>query len=171
MYVLKTIILFIFLMLLSLKAHTQQILDPKFESIFIYQICQYVDWGKSPEDFVIGVLGKTDIVDELNNMAEEKKIGAKKIKIITFNSVDEITSCNLLFITHKQAGLVGQALNKLKNKKVLIIGENPGLIQEGVGINFIYKDGRLRFEMCKRNCAEYGITTLKSLDKLAILIN
>ena len=67
------IILGFFIMVIAGEAAFAQ--KEKYHSIFIYNFSKYVKWPneKSNGEFVIGVYGSSEIVEDLKVMAESKK--------------------------------------------------------------------------------------------------
>jgi len=67
-------------------------------TIFIYSFTRYVQWPEpyNQGDFEILIMGDSPILEELNKMAQSKKIGDRAIKVIKITSVSEIRKCNML---------------------------------------------------------------------------
>ena len=150
-----------------------QDVNSKIKSIFIYNFTKYVDWPESQKqgDFVIGVLGNTNtnLIKELEKMAQFSKVGTRNFVIKVYNSVDEIGKCQLLFITSEKSSLISAAVQKVSKNNTLVIGENSGLIKKGAVINFVYQENKQMFELSKNNAEKYGLTVSSSLANMAIL--
>lgn len=64
----------------------------KFQSLYIYNICRFVDWPANfnSNEFVIGIVGKnTDLEENLKGISESKTIQNKKIRIKTVTTATE----------------------------------------------------------------------------------
>ena len=57
--------------------------DEKFKALFMYNFTKYIEWPQTKQsgDFVIGVMGNSAIVSELNAIASKKTVGAQNIKV------------------------------------------------------------------------------------------
>lgn len=117
---------------------------------FIYTIAKKVQWPaeKSSGDFVIGVLGDTDLMPFLTDMSQSKRIGGRKIKIVRFSSHSEIKDCQMVFIPEHQSNNLYKFLNRVTSASILVVTESPGMGKRGSGINFISSgSGKLEFEL------------------------
>ena len=138
----------------------------------MYNFTRYIQWPPEElnEDFVIGILGNSEIVKELQDMARIKKVNSHNINIKVYNSVEEIGQCQMLFVPEDKSKFIEDVLAKLGNQSTLLITEKPGLGVEGSGINFIVRDGKLRFELNKSATDRANLKVSGELSKLAILI-
>jgi hypothetical protein len=146
--------------------------DKKFHSVFIYNFTKYIEWPSAYNsgDFIIGVLGKSDITQNLQEMANMKTVGKQKMVVKVFNSVNEIGKCNMLFIPTSQSDQIDLVKSRLSNSATLIISEKNGLGRKGSGINFVVENGRWRFELNRSVVENQNLKVSSELDKLAIVI-
>jgi hypothetical protein len=142
------------------------------QTVFIYSFTRYVIWPDSHNqgDFEILVLGDAPIVEELKKMAAAKKVGDRSIRITKINSPEEIKKCNILFIPSSQSLLFTDVVTKINTQPILIITEEPGMGIKGSDINFIIKDGKLRFELNQAAVAKQNLKVANELSRLAIQI-
>ena len=142
------------------------------QSVFIYSFTRYVIWPEpyNEGDFEILVMGEAPIVEELKKMAAAKKVGERPIKITKINSPAEIKKCNILFVPSSQSALFDDVITKVNTQPILIITEEPGMGMKGSDINFIVKDGKLRFELNQAAVAKQNLKVANELSRLAIQI-
>lgn len=144
----------------------------KLQSVFIYNFTKYIDWPASYAggDFVIGVLGDSPIITELNNMASQRKVGNQAIEVKKFNSPSEITKCHILFIPANQSENFDQAKQKIGNNNfsTLLITEKEGMASQGAAINFVIRNNKQKFELKASNASQYGLQISSKLEALAI---
>ena len=144
----------------------------KFHSIFIYNFSKYVKWpeAQSSGTFVIGVLGTSAIQKDLKSMAAIKQVNGRSIEIKQFSSVAEISDCHILYVTATESGLLDQVLSKTSSKAILIVTDNPGLAEKGAAINFVEIEGKIKFELNKKNIEIRDLKVAGSLTSLAIIV-
>lgn len=146
----------------------------KYQSLFIYNFTKYIKWPDSynSDKFIIGVIGDSDILESLNSMASSKKKTAtgKEMQVKKYSSVSEIDDCHILFVSESVASDLGQIVNNTSSKPILIITDSPGLATQGSIINFIEKDGKIKFELNEAKASGRGLIVSGSLTSLAILI-
>ncbi|NQY66125.1 MAG: YfiR family protein [Flavobacteriales bacterium] len=146
-----------------------QQLDSKYEALFIYNFTKYIEWkDNGTEAFVVSVLGKGDIYNELVKMANSKKIAGKQIVIASYVNAIDITSCDVVFVTYKSSDQLSLVLERMKGSPTLIVSEKPGMAQQGSGINFLNRGGKLTFELNKTRIDESGLKVFGVLSQLAI---
>ena len=132
---------FVLLWVSMLEVCAQDV-NSKIKAIFIYNFTKYIEWPENQKqgDFVIGVLGNSNpnLIKELDKMATLSKIGSRGFVVKIYNSVEEITKCQLLFITAEKSNLITAAVQKVAKNNTLVIGENTGQIKKGAVINFVW---------------------------------
>jgi hypothetical protein len=123
------------------------------KALFLYNFGGYVEWPATTfhgpnQPFVIGVLGPAPLLDTLSDIAASKKIGERRIVIEHFPSVNEIRPCQILFVTRGVSPQEQrQAVEKLLNQPVLIVGESDGFARGGGTVNFFVESNKIRFEI------------------------
>lgn len=155
-----------------LASYVSQAQIYNYYQIFIYNFAKYIQWPaeKQSGDFVIGVLGNSPITDKLKEMSLSKKVGIQSIKVVSFQNVDQISNCHILFIPVDQSNYFDAVKSKVQNTSTLLITEEKNLGKKGSNINFIVVDGKLRFELNKMETEKANLKVSSDLTKLAILI-
>ena len=155
---------------LFMRTEVQAQTDYRFHSVFMYNFTKYIQWPSSAQsgDFVIGVLGSSPVISELEKMAVNKSVGSQKIVVRKFKNANEIANCQMLFIPSADSREFDTALEKLRGKSTLIMTEKNGLGQKGSGINFVLVDGKWRFELNESATESAGLKVSKELSRLAI---
>ncbi|RLD62286.1 MAG: YfiR family protein [Bacteroidetes bacterium] len=163
--------IFLFLSLTTSKVFSQEI---KFKAIFIYNFTKHFEWPPNAKtgDFVIGVVGKSQLYDKLSQMTTGKKAGNQPIVVKKFRSTKELTQCHILFISEFNSGTnsMKTALAKIGNFPTLIVTEKEGMAYKNAAINFVIKDQKMQFEMNTSNIAKCGLKVSKYLQNLAIIV-
>lgn len=167
----RKIVIFFSLFLLSSIAFAQK---EKYESLFIYNFTKYIKWPDSYNEgkFVIGVIGDSNIFSALEAMANsKKKTGAGALLEVTkYNTIGDIGACNILFVSENVVKDLSEIENSTSDKPILIITDTPGMATQGAVINFIEKDGKIKFELNQAKALEKQLIVSGSLTALAIVI-
>ncbi len=165
----NSIILLVIFLLLIPAVNAQ---SEKLQTVFIYNFTKHIEWPPdySSGDFVIGVLGNSAIIQEMENLAESRKIGNQKIVVKKYRTIDDIGLCNIIFIPKNKSGEIGNVLSKVKKYSTLIITEKEGLTAAGAAINFVVKNNKQKFELKKSNATKYGLKVSSDLERLAIIV-
>ena len=146
--------------------------EASLKAVFLYNFTKYIDWQNldNHEYFVIGVVGTTEIMSALNQIAKSNRVEGKKILILNFKKTDEISHCDVLFISGHSGIPVLSAVNQT-GRGTLTVSEEPPGSSSGAAFNFIIKDDKLKFEASLKAINVTGLKISAQLMKLAILVD
>ena len=159
------VILGLFAVIFSAKAQ-----DEKFKALFMYNFTKYIEWpaNKQSGDFVIGVVGGSAIIDELNAIAERKTVGSQSIKVKQISASDDVTKMHIVYVPEGKSADAEALAGKVKGKGVVLITDKPGFAQSISGINYIKQDGKPKFEVSNKHLSEEGVKVSAQLLSLGI---
>ena len=151
----------------SLMAQNHQVYP-----VFIYSFAKYIKWpdADSNGDFVIGIVGDSPINETLKKMASLKKINTRLIRVVEFQSVDEVGKCHILFIPEGESENFEQIKGRIEGTSTLLLTEKEGMGEKGSAINFVTKDKSLLFEINEAAANLAGLKISSELKQRAILI-
>ncbi|MEP6949017.1 MAG: YfiR family protein [Ginsengibacter sp.] len=146
--------------------------EANLKAVFIYNFTRYIDWDTSniENEFVIGIIGSTAVTEPLDEIAKTNTVKNKKIVIRNFSNPDEITPCNILFISANSTFSLSSVLAKI-NKGTLTITEEAGSAEQGSAFNFVVINDKLKFEANVKSINAAGLKASSQLLKLAIIVN
>jgi hypothetical protein len=141
-------------------------------SMMVFNFTKYVQWPDHTAggEFVIGVIGNTEVYNTLTTWYGGKPRGAKTYVIKKFNNADEMGDCHVVFIDKSKSGVFEDVNNKMKGKGTLIITDKNGLGEKGSGINFKTVDNKLKFELNQKAIEASNLKVSGALSSMAILI-
>jgi hypothetical protein len=124
--------------------------DYKAYSLFVYNFIKYIEWPTIDDEFVIGVMGDSPAVKEIENMAKLKKAKGKQIILKKITTADEALKCLLVYICNSKSSQLKSVVEKTKGSAVLTVAEREGLARKGACMSFITMDDDvLKFEINK----------------------
>ncbi len=146
--------------------------DEKWQGVYIYSFTRYVQWPDeyNQGDFVISILGESPMVQELQNLAEKKKVDGRTIKLVRANSISEIKKCNILFLPDNQSQLLASVLTHTNDWATLVVTHQEGLGKKGSCINFVSKDGKPSFELNMNAITKHQLKVFNELTRHAIML-
>jgi uncharacterized protein DUF4154 len=147
--------------------------EAKYKSVFIYNFTKHFEWPVSYRtgNFVIGVLGNPVIISELENVTSGKKAGSQLIAVEKYKDISEIGKCHILFLPSNKSKDIAAVIQKIGTNPTLLVSEKDGLAKSGSAINFIIKDGKIKFELNKNTVTKQGLKISSYLETLAIIVN
>lgn len=153
---------------LSIPGHASGQYD-KFKALYLYNFTKRIDWPEKYKegDFVMGVLGKTNITKHLKDFTKNKRVLNQPIKVENFTDYREIDTCHLLLITRNYSGELNKVIEHLAAKPTLVVTEKPG---SPACINFKETKKALQFQINPRKIKEKNMKVSQSLINLGIEI-
>lgn len=158
--------IFLFFCLLTTTLFSQK---EKVQAAYLLQFTKYIQWcpDLSSGDFVIGVLGDSPVFSELTTIAQTKKVGSQPIVAKKLSSVNEISKCNIVFISESKSSQLDAVKGKIGSDCTLIIAEKEGMAKSGAAIGFIEAGGKIGFELNKAGFTSHSLLVNSSLVNLA----
>lgn len=171
----KYISIVVFL-LISFFATAQQVPELKetdtsalFKASYLYNFAKNVDWNDpkyKTGNFVISIMGGSNIHKELITKYNTKQIGSQQIEIRKLSKTLNISSCHVLYVGSEYADILPEIAKALKNEPTLIVADKEGALDEGAALNFVVENQRLNFELNVESATKRNLfvgSTLKSL--------
>ncbi len=168
----KIIALF-FVFLFVAKDTLAQEQNYRFHKVFFYSFTKYIEWPneKKKGDFIIAVLGESDITPLLKEMAEIKKVGDRNIKVVQLSKVNQGDFYHIIFVPTQQNQNFGDIKTVLNNQPCLLVTETEGMARNGSMINFKDVNGKLRFEVNNAKLESSGLKMSQELTRFGEEIN
>lgn len=168
----KKIVLVGFLVFVGLLGKLQAQSSERYQALFIYNFTRYIEWpSNGSSEFVVGVIGKSRVYDELVAVVSGRKVGALNISVKKFTVANEVGACQILFVSNDASSLLPALTAAMNGKNILIITERNGLISKGAGINFVMNEGKQKFQLSKINLQKSGLKVNAELVDMAVLVD
>jgi hypothetical protein len=145
--------------------------DYDMQCFYIYKFAQYTTWPKQHEHkpIKIGFVGNSPILAPFTDyIAEKNKSELLVTQINSISTANEATDYDMLYISQDESKNISLYLQKLKDKPVLVITEQEGMIKLGACINLIYKKGSsIQVQINTAAFNDHKLKTTPDLIKLA----
>lgn len=130
----------------------QQAEEYALKASYIERFVQFVEWptdmpADTTEPFEIGIIGQDPFEGGLEEVFGNVQVSDQKVRIRRVALVDEIQSCDLLFISKSEKESLQSILKVTSNMAILTVGDSEGYAKAGVIINFFVDDDRLHFKI------------------------
>lgn len=147
--------------------------EDNFKAVFIYNFTKYVQWSEQDTSptFDILIIGESSILYSLKNIAEKRRVGKRGIVVKQVQNINNLGYCHVLFISVSEKKRLKQILHAISDQNTLIISDSEGFAHKGVAINFIYDNGKIKFELNKRAFDRAGLQVSSKLLKLAMIVD
>lgn len=140
------------------------------QASYIYNIAKLVEWreaGMRSGNFVVGLIGGTNLYQELIKKYSTKTIGKQPLEVMKLPRSADVGRCHILFVAASELSVLPEIYKRLKGKGTLIITEYPGALDDGAVVNFVQVDNTLKYEISIRNANTNQLDVGSTLKQLA----
>jgi hypothetical protein len=136
----------------GLAAQAVRASEYQVKAVFLFNFAQFVDWPAeafpaSDTPLVICVLGDDPFGAALDQTVRDERLGARRFQVRRYHSVDEITTCHILFISRSEGARPEVILAALKRRPILTVSDADGFAQRGGMIRFVTDRNRIRLQL------------------------
>jgi hypothetical protein len=158
------------LLALQVPAAAQTASEYDVKAAFLFNFTKFVDWPATafpdPGSLKVCVLGEDPFGRSLQAVAGEA-VASRKLTVVRSDAIPKPGGCQILFISRSERERLPQILAANKDAPVLTVGDTKGFVDQGVIINFILEDSKVRFEINTDAADRAGIRISSKLLQLA----
>jgi hypothetical protein len=131
------------------------------KAAYIERITRFIEWPVedttlSSDRFVLCVYGETQLYNTLIDIFKEKLIKNHKVNVIAIKTPEQLSTCNICYISEKAKPIINDFVNTANSSGVLLISETTDFCKAGVHINFYIEDEKLKFEINVKSLTSAG---------------
>ncbi len=136
---------------------------------YLYNIAKLVEWKDEKMrsgNFIIGVIGSTNLYQELIKQYSTRTIGRQPIEVRKLPRTAEVERCHMLFVGRNDLGLLPDIYKRMSTQPTLVITEYEGALEDGAVVNFVRVENLVKYELSLKNAQKHGLimgSTLKNL--------
>ncbi|MBV6404098.1 MAG: hypothetical protein GFGODING_00846 [Flavobacteriales bacterium] len=140
------------------------------QASYIYNIAKLVEWkdpAMSSGTFVIGVIGGSNLYQELIKKYSTKAIGKQPIEVRKLPRSTDVARCHILFVGRSDLALMPEIYRNLAGKPTLIVTEYADALEDGAVANFVKVANTLKYELSVANARKHKLEVALTLKQLA----
>jgi hypothetical protein len=138
----------------------------KMYALMLLNFAKGIHWPHfNSEYFTVGIIEYPPLLPELEKTTSNSKIYGKKIKVISITDLEDISSCQIVFLPAYKSKLLTRLLESASNKPTLIVSNKMDLVKKGGGIDLVLREGKLTFDINSKAIEQRGLkisTSIKS---------
>jgi hypothetical protein len=133
--------------------------EHEVKAAFLVRFLGFVEWPEGafarPESpIVIGVLGSDEVLAALQDSTAGRIVQARPVAVRRLKEGEPLNGVHLVFVGRPASS----ALPRLGNPPgVLVVAETEGGLDRGATINFVRREGRVRFEVALDSAERQGL--------------
>ncbi len=114
----------------------------RVEAAFLRNFAHYVSWpaeafANERSPWTVCVMGGNHFGEALENTFRGREEQGRPFEIVRSAGVEQLTSCQIVFVAVENAELRRSILGRLKNRPVLTVGNAPDFLKEGGVIRLV----------------------------------
>jgi len=130
-------------------ASTKLTQEYDLKAAFMFHFTQFVDWPPEalPEPgtpLTIGIFGEDPFGKSLDEIVANEAVGSHKLLVRRFQNIDQIDSCQILFISPSEMNRLDRILSHISRRSILTVGETRDFALRSGIIGFVISEKRLR---------------------------
>lgn len=153
-------------MVFSINVNAQTSIT-KIQSLYIYNFIKNIQWQNVSDRYVIGVMAKDDVVEEINGILGIRKFNNKSIQVKKITSASQASSCHIVFVSADYSSHVKKIKEGANLKNTLVVSEK-GQINNGASIAFVLDNSKLKFKINEKACTASGLQVSQGLKALGV---
>ena len=133
--------------------------EHEVKAAFLMRFLSFVEWPEAafprPESPIsIGVLGSDEVVAVLQDITTGRVVQARPVQVRRMKEGEPAAGVHLLFV----ARAASASLPKVAGTPgVMVVAESEGALERGATVNFVRRDGRVRFEVALDAAERQGL--------------
>ena len=120
------------------EANAQQTLQvsssERFIAYSLYNFSKLIVWPNSStaKSFQVAIIGDKRVYVELQNLAQNRKVGNADYNIVFYKDISELKGYNqIIYLSNQQCSKISQLCSQIKNEGVLIVTERKDMTSQG----------------------------------------
>jgi hypothetical protein len=146
--------------------------DTQVKALCLLNFAKYVEWPTNAFPYtnspiLIVLQGDGPFTTALQSSIKDRTIDGRRITIQVLHSGDAIPVCHILFVSSAESSREPGILKQLNGRPVLTVGEAPSFAGAGGMINFVVRNGKVRFDINMDSARKAGLRISSNLLQLA----
>ncbi|MCG5507035.1 YfiR family protein [Ectothiorhodospira haloalkaliphila] len=139
----------------------------QLKAAFLYNFALFTEWPEHVGDTLnLCVYGSDPFGADLLKL-EERSVGTRRLSVHLTPTLNELSNCELVFISRSAIGQLPQILGTVDGSPVLTVADSPSAMRRGVAINMITQQNRIAFEANLTAARAQGLNLSSRLLRLA----
>lgn len=151
----------------SPTAYAEQPTEYRLKVAFLYNFIAYTEWpNQQNSNLNFCIYGEDPFGEHLQHL-RSKKSNEQEILIRHTKNIEDLSVCQIVFISRSVIHNLNAILNQLSEKPILTISDSPNASLQGVVINMSIKAGKVTFEANIASAKRNGLKLSSQLLRFA----
>ena len=163
-------VFFLFTWLLAVSGYLQASVyeENQVKAAFLYNFPKFIELP-GENTLTLCIVGEDSFGDAMAALNGQVTAG-KRLVVKRVNSVNEIPSCQILFLSSLEKNKLEPIMRYARNKPILTVGDTSEYSNQGVIINFYLENNRVKIEINMDAAEQSKLKISSKLLKIARII-
>ncbi|MFZ6013324.1 MAG: YfiR family protein [Bacteroidota bacterium] len=149
--------------------------EHQIKAVFLFNFAQFIEWpseafAHADTPMIIGILGQDPFGGYLDETVKNEKINGHPLIVERYRSVNEASSCHILFINISKTEQLKSALAGVKAKNILTVGDSENFVKQGGMIRFFTESSKTRIQINLKAVKQADLTISSKLLRVAEIV-
>ena len=149
--------------------------ERELKATYLFQFAHFVEWpatsaGEPRASFVICILGVDPFGRLMDELVAGEAVNDRPLKVVRVRRLDEVTRCDILFVSKSETSSVPQIMAALRGRPILTVGDTEGFARSGGMIRFITERNMIRLRINLDESRAVGIAISSRLLRAADIV-
>lgn len=145
------------------------------KAAFLFNFVQFVEWpadafAEKGAPITIGVLGDDPFGQNLVETVRGERVSGHELRVRRFRRAEEVTGCQLLFVSQSEGERLDAILATLRGRPVLLVSDIDGFAGRGGMIGMTMEQGRVKLQINPRAARAAHLALSSKLLRVAELV-
>jgi hypothetical protein len=142
------------------------------EAAYLFNFGKFVGWPSTHASapFVICVLGDDPFGPILDRTIAGETFDGRSVQDKRIAHPQDATACSILYISSSESARLTKILSAIQEAPVLTVSDIPDFVQQGGMIQFVLRDGSVRFAVNLAPTQRNGLMMSSELLKVAVQV-
>jgi hypothetical protein len=117
------------------------------KAAYVFNLTKYVEWPHPNPELTIGFVGEGPMGETLQKVLDGKTSEARPIRVILSPSDEQLQRCNILYIAQSSPKKIRAAVDKVRNKDVLTIGDSDSFARNGGMVGLVRTGDQVQIQV------------------------
>lgn len=155
---------------LPVRADAQSRDERAVRAAYVFNLIKYVEWPGPEKELVIGFTGDAATGEVMERLLGGKASEGRTIRVVLYPSDEELEKCGVLYVAGAPTPEVRKALEKVKGRGVLTVGEAEGFARDGGMVGLVKSGDHIQLEVNLEAAQGSGIRISSRVLNLAEIV-
>jgi len=141
------------------------------EAAYLCNFGKFVAWhvrDHTDSPFLICILGNDPFGTVLDRTVSGETLKNRPVQDKRILRAQDAAGCSILYISSSESARLNKILSAIQEAPVLTVSDIPDFVQQGGMIQFVVREGRVRFQVNLAPTQRNGLTMSSELLKVAV---